>query len=75
VVKQYANLALLSFSEQADMVALARQLRGTSGVTFAEANYIFWLPEQDPRSSTQHTQMTAVQLASRGEPNDDLQCG
>jgi subtilisin family serine protease len=45
VVKQYANLALLSFSEGADVAALSAQLSRVPGVAFAEPNYISWIPE------------------------------
>ena len=48
VVDQYANMALLSADPAADVVSLAEQLTGQSGVAFAEPNYISWIPEEDP---------------------------
>jgi subtilisin family serine protease len=46
VVSQYGSLALLSFAEDADVLALSTQLSGATGVAFAEPNYIFGIPEQ-----------------------------
>ena len=47
VVDQYANMALLSFSEDADVGALAAQLNSASGVKYAEPNYVYSIPETD----------------------------
>ena len=48
VVDQYANMALISADPAADVVSLAEQLSGQSGVAFAQPNYISWIPEEDP---------------------------
>lgn len=45
VVRQVDNLALLSFSPNADVPALVNQLRATSGVHSAQPNFIYWIPE------------------------------
>jgi len=37
--------ALLSFAEDADVLALSDQLAAMEGVTYAEPNYIAWIPE------------------------------
>jgi subtilisin family serine protease len=52
VVKQYGNMALLSFEADADVLALSTQLRSLSGVAFAEPNYISWIPEDGNYIST-----------------------
>jgi len=46
VVGQYANMALLSFAEDADVAALVAQLSGMAGVKYAEPNYIYGIPEE-----------------------------
>ena len=48
VVDQYANMALISADPAADVVSLAEQLSGQSGVAFAQPNYISWIPEENP---------------------------
>jgi subtilisin family serine protease len=45
VVEQYGNKALLSFDVNANVVSLAGQLSNISGVSFAEPNYIYRIPE------------------------------
>jgi subtilisin family serine protease len=45
VVKQYDNLVLLSFAEDADVLGLSAQLAKADGVAFAEPNYIYSIPE------------------------------
>jgi subtilisin family serine protease len=45
VVWQYGSLTLLSFAEDADVLALSAQLSQAAGVKFAEPNYIYSIPE------------------------------
>ena len=63
VVDQYANTALLSTDPSADVVALAEQLSGQNGVTFAEPNYISWIPEADPLAQA----VQIPEITHRGE--------
>jgi hypothetical protein len=46
VVSQYGSLALLSFSPDADVTAVAAQLKGQAGVSFAEPDYVLRLSTQ-----------------------------
>jgi len=48
VVDQAGSMALLSTDSTADVISLAEQIAGQSGVAYAEPNYIAWIPEADP---------------------------
>ena len=60
VVNQNGNLALLSFDENADVLALSEQLGGMEGVAFAEPNYIFNIPETFTTDNTRPEAPTSV---------------
>jgi subtilisin family serine protease len=71
VVAQYANMALLSFSEDADVQSLAAQLGRESGVVYAEPNYIYRIPDpvKDPSGSTPQTDII-IRQAPKGMETD-----
>ncbi|MDR3573360.1 MAG: S8 family serine peptidase [Anaerolineaceae bacterium] len=45
ITRQSGSLALLSFSPNADVVALATQIQSSGQVYSAQPNYIYWSPE------------------------------
>jgi len=45
VVRQNGNLALLSFTEDVDVQAMVDQVKGQSGVQFAEPNFVYKIPD------------------------------
>ena len=45
VVRAYDNMALLSFSPDADVNAISAQLSGNGGALYAQPNYVYWTPE------------------------------
>jgi hypothetical protein len=45
VVRQYSNMALLSFSPDADVVQAVNQVAAMKGVVVAQPNYVYALPE------------------------------
>jgi hypothetical protein len=58
VVSQYGSLALLSFSPDADVSAVAAQLKGQAGVSFAEPDYVLRLSTQAGSAPAAATQVT-----------------
>jgi subtilisin family serine protease len=60
VLKTSGSVALLGFDPAADVAGLAAQVSGQTGVKFAEANYLYTIPETDASAYAQGKQPTMV---------------
>lgn len=49
VARLHGNVALLSADPDADVPGLVRKLSAEPGVQYAQPNYIYWIPEENPR--------------------------
>lgn len=49
VARIHGNVALLSAAPDADVPGLVRKLSAEPGVQYAQPNYVYWIPEQNPR--------------------------
>jgi subtilisin family serine protease len=73
VVDLEGNLALLSFAPDADVNALAGQLSSQAGISFAEPNFVYSIPEQQTLSTPSSNSIRnyvlrrAPQAARRGK--------
>lgn len=54
VVRQYSNMALLSFDPEINVLALAEQVTAANGSVRAQPNYIYWIPEAVETLSEPH---------------------
>ncbi len=61
----FANTAVLQFDPAADVLALADEIGAQAGVTAAEPNYIFWIPEGDPKGNTVLREETTREISGK----------
>ena len=67
VVNQYGSMALLSFSPDADVKALATQLGGQAGVEYAQPNYVLSIPAEPANPAGAKLQTgTITRMAPKG---------
>ncbi len=65
VVDQYQSMALLRLAPGADPQTVAAQIAAMDGVKYAEPNYVYWIPEDNPEGEQQT--LEEVRLPFAGE--------
>jgi len=70
VARNSGTTNLLSFDENADVEALAREIAAKPGVVSVQPNYIYWVPEAAPQGNP-HT-LTSVRLYAKDGRTRDV---